>query len=121
MKKAIILLVLVATFSPFTHAQENANSTQTRKPQAGNFTTELNLNLFRDGLNISNYLNQIRGRYFISENTALRLRAQVYFDYYHMDSLHSDHTSKLLVFSLNPGIEKHFVGTPKLSPYMEEK
>jgi opacity protein-like surface antigen len=136
MKKAFLLLALVATLSTFAQAQALSDTTQTRKPRAGNFTTELTLSLFgypnfsyynwgyyggyQNGIfSLNNILSQIRGRYFFRDNKAFRLS----FNYEHhsnakasVNNYNSDRSGNIL--SINPGLEKHFKGTSKLSPYI---
>ncbi|QMU30744.1 hypothetical protein [Adhaeribacter radiodurans] len=134
MKKALMLLVLVATFTSFAHAQGKSDSTQTRKPQAGNFTTELTLGLFTTNyfnnyngsygyqnnvFSLGNILSQIRGRYFYQNNKAFRLS----FNYEHNsnNNAYSNNyksTRSGNTFTINPGLEKHFKGTSRLSPYI---
>ena len=90
-----------------------------------NLTTELNVNLLQGQLNLNNAINQIKFRYKITEQIALRLA----FSFNTYKNEFSQHTSygiypinninikKRTTLSLNLGAEKHLTGTKRLSPY----
>ncbi|GGK76798.1 outer membrane beta-barrel protein [Rufibacter glacialis] len=84
------------------------------KPAAGEVTAEVQLSL-TDGSTVGLGLNQLRGRYFLSPTTAVRasFTMEVQNDDFNDDF---NRTSTLLQFA--PGIEKHFAGTDRLSPYV---
>ncbi|WP_205500270.1 outer membrane beta-barrel protein [Rufibacter psychrotolerans] len=84
------------------------------KPAAGEVTGEVQLNL-TDGNTVGLGLNQLRGRYFLSPTTAVRASVILDIENQTGDDDFS-RTSTLVV--LSPGIEKHFAGTDRLSPYV---
>jgi hypothetical protein len=98
----------------------------TLKAVAGKFTTELNVNLFQGNLNFNNALQQIKFRYFLQNNLALRVGFDINSkkrDYknsnvYGNNPYNSEDHAKTSSYGLNFGIEKHFRGTRRLSPYM---
>ncbi|WP_207434117.1 outer membrane beta-barrel protein [Sabulibacter ruber] len=84
------------------------------KPAAGEVTGEVQLNL--TGTNtVGLGLNQLRGRYFLAPNTAIR--ASFILDVQN-DTEDDDFSRTSTLFVLAPGIEKHFAGTERLSPYV---
>ncbi|MVN91620.1 hypothetical protein [Mucilaginibacter aquatilis] len=96
------------------------------KPQAKALSTELNFNPFNGQLNLNNSLNQIKFRYFVKPQLALRLGFNVnkkdtvvnYNNPYGSNSYFFKDDRKSTTFGLNFGIEKHFNGTKRLSPYI---
>lgn len=122
--KKMLLTVALAMATLYTSAQESENSDF--KPTKGSFATELNFNPFRGNLSFSNVLNQIKGRYFLSPQLALRLglnvntldSAQNYGNPYGTQASFSSDDRKSTSFGLNIGVEKHFKGTKRLSPYI---
>lgn len=118
MKKLFLLIAFPALFSLTVQAQ---NDSESRKPGAGDITTELNLGLFNSGITINNIVNQLRGRYFLSPNTVVRLgfnasRTSQQEDAFSPNDFST--TYKNSTISINPGIEKHFAGTDRLSPFV---
>lgn len=111
-----------------TYAQTNTGSTnqETLKPAAKTLSTELNVNPFNGQVNLNNSINQIKLRYFVKADIAVRFG----FNTNRRDSVSSvnnpygtngyfyrdERKSTLLAF--NVGIEKHFAGTRRLSPYV---
>jgi hypothetical protein len=81
------------------------------KPTTGEVTGEVQLSV-ADGSTIS--LNQLRGRYFLNPTTALRAS----FALNSSTDTNDDETRSTTLVSLSPGIEKHFAGTDRLSPYV---
>jgi hypothetical protein len=81
------------------------------KPTAGEITGEVQLSL-TGGSTIS--LNQLRGRYFLSPTTALRASFTLDSD----TETNDDRIRKSTYVVVAPGIEKHFAGTERLSPYV---
>ena len=96
------------------------------KATSGDVTLEANVNLLSGDVTLNNALNQIKGRYFLSDNVAFRLGANITLD---------SRTQRTTVatpggtgemetkqnhfgLSIMPGIEKHFAGTNRLSPYI---
>jgi outer membrane protein W len=125
MKKAFLLFgFLVAGFA--VSAQDEFKSF---KPKKNDVTTELGL---AGGLNNADFkLNEggsglLRFRYFIKEDLAARvgfnLSASSEKTNFYGTGANAGRTGKLVEkstgFLLNLGIEKHFGGTPRLSPYV---
>ncbi len=92
----------------YTNSFAQTDSIIKFKPIKGNKTIEVNLSPFSSSPISLNYL---RGRIFISEKTALRTGASLGFDA-------KGKSNKSLGISILPGIEKHFKGTNRLSPYI---
>ncbi|MCC9166426.1 hypothetical protein [Pontibacter harenae] len=109
MKNTLIVLAVLLVSALTVQAQ---NGSTTYKPTAGNITTEV---LFNYLGNISLNDGFIRGRYFTSDATALRLSVGIHYNH---DKLDDDAFSRTAGISLAPGIEKHFAGTERLSPYI---
>lgn len=127
MKKAFLVLGFVAT--AFAAKAQVNDEFKTFKPKKNDVTTELGL---AGGLNNADFnLNEgssglLRFRYFVKENLAFRLGVNV--------SASSDKSKfygtgadlnkegelvkRTTGFLLNLGMEKHFSGTPRLSPYV---
>jgi hypothetical protein len=121
MKKAFLALLggVLFTFS----AQAQDTTTESRKASAGNIALEANLNLFDfRNISLSNNLGQIKGRYYLSDDMALRLGADINYYNYSYDNnnlvMPTIVETKAFEISVNPGIEKHFSGTERLSPYI---
>lgn len=98
----------------------------TLKVTGGHFTTELNVNPFQGELTLNNALNQIKVRYFFSDRMALRLglthdsrksQSETSSSYGTNPFTNKD-DKKTSTVGLNLGIEKHFQGTRRLSPYL---
>ena len=99
---------------------------ETFKAMKGNFTTELNVNLFQGNLTFNNALQQIKVRYFTANNMAYRFAlnfnskntksgaASPYGTYAYNNS----DERKSTTIGVGFGVEKHFTGTGKLSPYI---
>ncbi|KAA5549274.1 outer membrane beta-barrel protein [Adhaeribacter rhizoryzae] len=119
MKKFFLLLAFPAFFTIAANAQDTPES---RKPEAGDITTEVNLGLFNNGITLNNILNQLRGRYFLSPTMAVRLGVNANLDSWenepNQNNNNSNTTSRTTNFNISPGIEKHFAGTSRLSPYI---
>jgi hypothetical protein len=109
----MICTVASAQFVPQTQQTPAGRSgsptdvAQKFKSGSGDKTFEMNFNpLSATPLS----LNYIRARFFTSDNFAVRTGVSL--------ALKSNSDSKAFDFALLPGIEKHFEGTEKLSPYM---
>ena len=122
--KKMLLTVAIAMVSLYASAQESENSDF--KPTKGSFATELNFNPFQGNLKFNNVLNQVKGRYFLSPQLALRLGFNINLvdstlnfgtPYGSQASFNNDKRTSNS-FGLNFGIEKHFKGTKRLSPYI---
>ncbi len=89
-------------------------------------TMELNINPFQGDLDLNNALNQIKLRYFISDNFAVRLGFNVDLkkkeanvtNPYGTNPFISNEVKKYSGMTVNLGVEKHFTGTKRLSPYV---
>src|SRR5688572_13378152 len=115
MKKLILSAALLAGITFGTKAQNTASGEGGIKPASGDITMEANVNLLNGNVNLSNSLNQIRGRYFLSDDMAFRLGTNIR---YRSDDPEVNIKTSTFEFSLAPGIEKHFAGTNRLSPYI---
>lgn len=122
MKKAILLFGFAAV-SFAAQAQVN-DEFKSFKPTKGDVTTELGL---AGGLNNADFkLNEsglLRFRYFVKENLAFRLGVNVSSNsntekFYDAGSAEGKKVTRNNGVLLNLGIEKHFSGTPRLSPYV---
>lgn len=122
----MLLCIAFAITAHYASAQESTSENSDFKPEKGSFATELNFNPFKGNLSFNNVLNQIKGRYFINSQLALRLGINVNSldsnlnagnPYGAQASFNSD-KRKSTSFGLNLGIEKHFKGTKRLSPYL---
>lgn len=122
--KKMLLTIAIAMVSLYASAQESENSDF--KPTKGSFATELNFNPFKGNLSFNNVLNQVKGRYFLSPQLALRLgfnintldSTQNYGTPYGSQASFTNDKRTSNSFGLNFGIEKHFKGTKRLSPYI---
>ncbi|MDO6390509.1 hypothetical protein Q4E40_10265 [Pontibacter sp. BT731] len=104
---------LAAAFTAQAQIVEDAQSeNKTYKPNVGDITTEVAVNL-EHGI----FLNggQLRVRKFTAENKALRLGTSLNYDFSKQGEESSGSTFSI---SIAPGIEKHFAGTNRLSPYI---
>ncbi|MCD4736415.1 MAG: outer membrane beta-barrel protein [Bacteroidales bacterium] len=115
MKKIFTVLLIVVFAASFANAQDY-------KPAAGKVTVELNFTpLSATPVGI----NYLKGRYFISEDLAFRLGVDIRM---HNDKSEPDNAvdpdvkdeqkMSFTQFGLFPGIEKHFGGTDRVSPYI---
>ena len=111
-------------FSAYTIS--HAFSQDSLKVSARHVTMELNINPFQGDLSLNNALNQIKLRYFTSDNFAIRLGFNVDLkkkeanvtNPYGTNPFISNENKKYSSLSINLGIEKHFSGTKRLSPYV---
>jgi hypothetical protein len=96
------------------------------KARRGRLATELNVNPFQGSLSLNNAINQIKFRYFASDGLALRLaftvttlknetgRSQPY----GQNPINQQQTRQTTTAGVNLGLERHFRGTRRLSPYV---
>lgn len=125
--KKLFLCIAFAIATLYANGQESQTTESADfKPIKGSFATELNFNPFKGNLSFNNVLNQVKGRYFIETQLALRLGFNVNTldsnlnignPYGPQASYNLDKRSSTS-FGLNVGIEKHFKGTKRLSPYI---
>lgn len=126
MKKTLLIMAgIFATLGSYAQTTK-VDTEKSLKPNAKNLTTELNVNPFNGQINLNNSLNQIKFRYFASPTVALRLG----FNISRIDSVNSvnnpygtnsnfyNDEKKSTTIGVNLGIEKHFTGTKRLSPYI---
>lgn len=120
MKKISLSILLVGIMYSLACAQDSL------KAVGGNFSTELNINPFKGELSLNNALNQIKVRYFIADNLALRVAFNVNStkksndksNVYGANPTSFSEVLKSTTLGLNVGFEKHFKGTKRLSPYL---
>ena len=108
----VLALALVTVFT--AQAQELPASTASDlKPVTGDKTAEVGFN-FNSGTFLSG--GQLRFHKFTSDNKALRLSANAYFK---DDAAPAKEVTATYGFlTVSPGIERHFEGTKRLSPYI---
>jgi len=126
MKKTILIVAsLFATLGSFAQTTK-VDSSNNLKPNAKSFTTELNINPLKGQVNLNNSLNQIKFRYFTSPTVALRLGFNIsrvdsvnnVNNPYGVNSFFNNDEKTSTTIGVNLGIEKHFLGTKRLSPYI---
>ena len=118
MKKVLLSAVALLAFG-FANAQEEI------KPKTGNLTTEVSVNGLINNTSFSiqdqSFGNgaMFKARYFKTDNVAYRLVAFANLDSQTDKAVVGDDT-KTNVFGLGLGfgLEKHFAGTDRLSPYV---
>lgn len=107
MKSKLVLTSLLMLTCLMAFGQE----TDRKKPEAKNFTAEVNLNPFSSSpINI----NYLRFRYFTSETSAIRIGFSAGLQ---KQTPAQDVTRKTFEFNIRPGYEWHLAGTERLSPY----
>lgn len=95
------------------------------KASSRDWTTELNVNPFQGSISLNNAVNQIKVRRFISDELALRIAFVTNFiketgdvsNVYGNNPIDMSEEKKKSLLGLNFGIERHFKGTKRLSPY----
>jgi hypothetical protein len=107
MRKTALSLFMLLAMDTNIFAQDELSI----KPQAKNWTGEVNLNPFSSSPVNIRYL---RFRQFTSNTSAVRLG--ISFDY-QSDKPADDQKVSATFINLRPGFEKHFKGTERLSPY----
>lgn len=120
--KRIAIIAILVMFSAFStsYGQDSI------KAAHRNFLTELNVNLFQGQLSLNNALNQIKFRYFTSDNNALRIAFTVDAkklvddakNVYGTNPTNTSNKRTSTLIGINFGIEHHFRGTKRLSPYI---
>jgi hypothetical protein len=126
MKRTLLIMAsILATVGSFAQTAK-IDTQKSLKPGIGNLTTELNVNPFNGQVSLNNSLNQIKFRYFTSPTVALRLGfniSRIDSTYnvdnpYGTNSYFDNDSKKSTTVGFNLGIEKHFTGTKRLSPYI---
>lgn len=120
--KKVILAISAIAMSVAANAQEFT----AYKPFQGNFTTEMGLTggIFNSEIKLSEGA-LLRGRYFVTDQTAVRLGLNVT-NQTTKENFYKDLTSSVKGVAternsavvINAGYEKHFKGTNRLSPYV---
>lgn len=115
MKKIIFTLIIVCAVTLYSQAQF--------KPEAGSITTELQFNPFNNGGNAAFEDMGLRGRYFLSEQLAVRLNLDFGMasgKNVSKDLNNNDVTAKTKasMFGIAPGIEYHLGSFERISPYV---
>lgn len=120
--KRIAIIAILVMFSVFStsYGQDSI------KAAHRNFLTELNVNLFQGQLSLNNALNQVKFRYFTSDRSALRIGFTVdakklvddASNVYGTNPTNYSDTRTSTLIGINFGIEHHFRGTKRLSPYI---
>lgn len=104
---------LVAAFTVQAQDSSVADAAErTYKPTAGDITTEVSVNL---NYGVSLNRGGIRVRKFMDESKAYRLGVMADYEY---DKQGEEAYRTSFGITIAPGIEKHFAGTNKLSPYI---
>lgn len=117
MKKRVLLIAAI-TAGVFTTSNVNA---QDFKPAGGEKNIEVNFAPL-GGSPIS--INNLRFRYFMSSDMALRVGFSVAsssnttINSGNVNSVELESKTSNFGLAINPGIEKHFAGTDRLSPYV---
>jgi len=95
----------------------NAQEEETLKPSAGDFTAEVEFRpLSASPINLTYF----RGRFFISNELAVRTGVNIYYKTQKDEPNDGKDESKqsTLLFGIYPGIERHFRNMKRLSPYI---
>jgi hypothetical protein len=125
--RTFLLALMACTLATFTaYAQTDTTAASTLKAQAKQFSTELNVNPFNGTISLNNSLNQLKFRYFTTPNLALRVglhgsrlrNSSENVNPYGANSYRYKSERSSTTIGLNIGIEKHFTGTKRLSPYI---
>jgi outer membrane protein W len=120
MKMRYLCILLCSLISCLVNGQD------TLKVTAGHFTTELNFNPFQGDLSLNNAVDQIKVRYFFAGNIALRIglthdsrkSKSETSNAYGTNASSQANDKKTSTLGVNFGIEKHFKGTKRLSPFL---
>lgn len=120
MKKRVLLIAAIAA-GVFTTSSLKA---QDFKPAGGEKNIEVNFAPFDNVNNNPISINNLKFRYFMDSKTALRIGFSVSsssttnIQLLGPNQIEVEGTNSSFGFSINPGIEKHFEGTDRLSPYV---
>ncbi len=125
MKKSLLLLSLAA--STFVASANNPQHEDFKffKPGKGDVTTEVGLvgGILDSDFKLNNNGGMLRGRYFIKNDLAIRAGLNLTVgnekvNVYGPGNVSGFESTTQTTFLLNAGIEKHFKGTARLSPYV---
>lgn len=120
MKKVLLSALAVFAFT-FANAQEESNG---YKASTGNVTTELSVNGLMDNVNFNlqdqGFSNEMmfKARYFKSESVAYRGLLTIDVNSETTKMTPDDLKESTTNIGLGFGLEKHFTGTDRLSPYV---
>lgn len=113
MKRTIFFAALFCCGLLTANAQDATTATTSDfKAVAKSITAEVGFAPF-GGTPLS--IPYLKGRYFISDNLAVRLGLDIKYQH---NAPTKDLTQNMFQMSIVPGIEKHFAGTGRLSPYI---
>lgn len=129
MKTFLLALTACTLAACSSYAQTYPADTTTAaslKPQARRIATELNVNPFNGTISLNNSINQLKFRYFTAPNFALRLgftgsresNSTENSNPYGTNSYRYEEERSTSTLGVNVGVEKHFTGTKRLSPYI---
>lgn len=110
----------------FVFSSQIAVSQDSLKTTSHSWTAELNVNPLQGQISLNNAVNQIKVRYFASNQFAYRLAFSVnnvkrdndQKSTYGANPVNTSDVKKSTTLGLNFGFEKHLVGTRRLSPYI---
>jgi len=121
MRKSVLLFCLA-----YFGCLQVASSQDTLKTSAHSWTTEVNVNPLQGQFSLNNAVNQIKVRYFISDKMAYRMAFSInntkkddgQTSFYGTNPVDNSDVKSTTSGGLNLGLEKHFAGTRRLSPYL---
>ncbi|WP_162051557.1 hypothetical protein [Pontibacter pamirensis] len=128
--KTFLLAFSACTLAAFTSYGQtypaDTTAAPTLKAQANHVATELNVNPFNGTISLNNSINQLKFRYFMVPNLALRLGLNgsrvsdlsENVNPYGTNSYRYKSERSSTTIGVNIGVEKHFAGTRRLSPYV---
>jgi hypothetical protein len=117
---------LLITFCILSSSSYHLIAQDNFKPVAGSWSTELNVNLFQGELKLNNAINQIKVRRYLNNGMTIRSA----FDFsssiledkaennYGTNPYRINSVRKKTIAGFSLGVEKHFTGTRRLSPYL---
>lgn len=109
-KNAFLAAFLLCGF--LANAQDQPAQSSDIKPVAKSITAEVN---FSPIGNPPISIPYLKGRYFLTDNVAIRAGFDLGFQH---NAPSKDLSQNMFQMSIVPGIEKHFAGTNRLSPYI---
>lgn len=125
MKKVFLLLSLAASTFAANAQNHQHEDFKFFKPKKGDFTTEAGLlgGILNSEFSLNNNAGMLRGRYFLKNDLALRVGLNLAVanekeNVYGPGSALGFTSATNTTFAINAGIEKHFKGTARLSPYV---
>ncbi len=128
MNKVLLSIVLLSltTVNCFGQDSVRISTENDLKASVDKLTMELNINPFNGELSLNNVINQIKLRYFVSNGLAIRVGFNVRStrkditttNPYGTNPYTLEENKRSTTLGGNIGIEKHFLGTKRLSPYI---